>query len=94
MSQIYALIEIEVDADLYRCARGDVCQNGRKFPHILVYESMFWDAARSKKRRDDEPADDPYHDDWFGDDYFKPLSADVTRLVRELERPEDSIMNV
>ena len=53
-------------------------------PHILfVHESFFWDAARSEQAQD-PPAADSDHDDWFGDDYFKPLSADVTRLVSEL----------
>ena len=54
-------------------------------PHIVfVHESFFWDAARSEQPQDDEPADDPDHDDWFGDNYFQPLSAEVTEVVSDL----------
>jgi hypothetical protein len=53
-------------------------------PHIVfVHESFFWD-AHSGQPEDDDPPEDPDHDDWFGDDYFKPLSPHVTRLVNEL----------
>lgn len=52
-------------------------------PHIVFVHDSFYGGTRQNES-DDETYNDGDHDDWFGDDYFKPLSDDVTALVTDL----------
>ncbi|GGB39930.1 hypothetical protein GCM10011380_31790 [Sphingomonas metalli] len=63
--------------------RGRLFAGISAHPHIVFVHDSFYGNTRQDEGAD-EASTEGDHDDWFGDDYFKPLSDDVTALVTDL----------